>query len=185
MIIFHWNFEKTLHAAGVLLREHHGRMDRIRLLKLLYIADRELLTEMGRTLTGDTALAMKRGPVLRGVYGLIKSEHPASSDWQAVVKNDHYEVVLAEPVGTGRLTKAEHKKLLELCERFRDTDSEELSELTHEFPEWIAAFDSHHPDTPNVIAWEAVLEANGDHDLIAEVERDIQFREMADMAFGD
>ena len=40
---FRFDFEKTLQAAGVLLNLDGSRMDRIRLLKLLYIADRELL----------------------------------------------------------------------------------------------------------------------------------------------
>lgn len=52
MIAFSFNFEKALQAAGVVLGEHHGRMKSIRLLKILYIADRELLAETGRTLTG-------------------------------------------------------------------------------------------------------------------------------------
>ena len=69
---FRFDFLKTLQASGVLLQLDANRMAYIRLLKLLYIADRELLAETGRTLTGDEAVAMKNGPVLSRVYDLIK-----------------------------------------------------------------------------------------------------------------
>ena len=58
---FRFSFEKSLQAAGVLLGLDGGRMERIRLLKLLYIADRELLAESGRTITGDRAVALITG----------------------------------------------------------------------------------------------------------------------------
>ena len=51
-IMFRFDFDKALQAAGVLLSLDGDRMERIRLLKLLYIADRELLVE---TLTGVTS----------------------------------------------------------------------------------------------------------------------------------
>ena len=69
---FDFDLAKTVQAAALLLREHHNRMEYIRLLKLLSIADREMLARRGRTLTGDRAVAMKRGPVLSTVYDLIK-----------------------------------------------------------------------------------------------------------------
>ena len=50
---FRFDYDKALQAAGVLLSLDGDRMERIRLLKLLYIADRELLAETGRTITGD------------------------------------------------------------------------------------------------------------------------------------
>ena len=54
---FHFDFDKTLQAAGVLLDADDKRMEYMRLLKLLYVTDRESLAETGRTLTGDRAVA--------------------------------------------------------------------------------------------------------------------------------
>jgi hypothetical protein len=61
---FRFKFERSLQAAGVLLGLDGNRMQRIRLLKPLYIADRELLSETGRTITGDRGVDMDHGPVL-------------------------------------------------------------------------------------------------------------------------
>ena len=61
---FRFNFERALQASAYLLRLDGKRMGYLRLLKLLYIADREWLAETGESITGDRAYAMKYGPVL-------------------------------------------------------------------------------------------------------------------------
>ena len=185
MITFTFGFAKTVQAAGVVLREHHGRMEYLRLLKILYIADRELLAETGRTLTGDRAVAMKNGPVLSEVYDLIKGQTARAGEWDASVRTEKYEVVLREPVSLGKLTKAEVNKLRELCDRYRDTNSYDLSELTHDFTEWSEVFDAKNPKPPRPIAWESALTGQGRGGLIGEVEERLRGRELAAVAFGE
>ncbi|WP_088255859.1 Panacea domain-containing protein [Fimbriiglobus ruber] len=186
MLNYKFNFQKTLQASAVILGDHHGRMEYIRLLKLLYIADRELLAETGRTLTGDHAVAMKRGPVLSAVYELVKNQGAADQvkAWSDAVHRDGYEVVLSGDVGITRLTKAEAKKLHDVCNRFRDTDSEGLSDLTHEFQEWSDVFDTRNPNSCYPIRWESALAAQGAADLIEEAENALREQELADTAFG-
>ncbi len=184
MLTFKFNLPKTIQASAALLRQHGDRMDRMRLLRLLYIADRELLAETGRTLTGDRVDAMEKGPVLRTVYDLIKGQGADAGAWQAVVPSDGSQVALAQATGFGNLTKAELSKAEELCERYRDTDTEDLSKLTHGFAEWI---DNYKPDRPPAsypITWDEVLVAQNAGDLIDEVEADIRDRELVDAAFG-
>ncbi len=53
--------EKTIQAIGVLFRaDRVKRMNYMRLLKLLYIADRESLQETGRPITGGAITARER-----------------------------------------------------------------------------------------------------------------------------
>jgi hypothetical protein len=54
-----FNFKRTLQASAYLLRLDGKRMPYMRLLKLLYIADREWLAEMGESITGDRAYAIR------------------------------------------------------------------------------------------------------------------------------
>ena len=56
-------------------------MNSMRLLKLLYIADRESLRETGRPITGGPVIAMERGPVLKEVYDLILGQHREMPLW--------------------------------------------------------------------------------------------------------
>ena len=74
-MILHFNITKTIQASAVLLKaDPNHSMSRLRLLKLLYIADRESLTERARPITGDYPVAMDHGPVLSNTYNLIKGE---------------------------------------------------------------------------------------------------------------
>src|SRR5262245_9212871 len=59
---------KAIQAAAVLLRFDDGAMDYLRLLKLLYIADREALRETGRPISYSRTIAMDNGPLSSEVY---------------------------------------------------------------------------------------------------------------------
>ena len=58
------------------------RDDYTRILKLLYLAEKECLAQRGRPLLGDEIFAMQHGPVLSAVYDLIQNRHFDSADWK-------------------------------------------------------------------------------------------------------
>jgi uncharacterized phage-associated protein len=93
---FRFDLEKTIQAVGLLLKLEGSPISRLRLLKLLYIADRELLVESGRPLTGDIALAMKYGPVLSRVYDYIKGIVRDGESWHEHFENAGYKVCLTK-----------------------------------------------------------------------------------------
>jgi uncharacterized phage-associated protein len=179
---FRFNFEKTLQATGILLSLDEKRMDRIRLLKLLYIADRELLAEVGRPLTGDPPVAMKYGPVPSTVYDLVKGVAGRTTEWSRHIVSTDYSVALREDPGRGKLSKREIEKLIEVTERYRGLDDFELSELTHSFPEWAKHYKE---DTSIPIPWGEILEAQGKGELGEVVERDEAAGRFLDAVFGN
>ena len=79
---FRFDFEKSLQAAAYLLHLEEGRMSYLRLLKLLYIAERELLAQKATLLTGDIYKAMEHGPVLSHIFDLIKGKGSQSMEWE-------------------------------------------------------------------------------------------------------
>ncbi|HEX8199181.1 MAG TPA: Panacea domain-containing protein [Isosphaeraceae bacterium] len=178
---FRFNFEKTLQAAGVLLCLDGDRMERIRLLKLLYIADRELLTETGRTLTGDRAVAMTHGPVLSRVYDLLKGEAARAGEWGRSIHSEGHAVVLRDDPGRGELSRREVEKLTEVTERFRNTDDWTLSEATHGFEEWS---NNYVEGTSTPIPWLDVLVAENKEELVEIIERDEADRRYLDDLLG-
>jgi uncharacterized phage-associated protein len=165
---------RTIQAAAVLLKTSPShRMSRLRLLKLLYIADRETLQEAGRPITGDRAVAMKNGPVLSRTYDLIKGADLAAPEWERFFRNaDRWEVELIDEPGVGELSKYEIEKLQDVACRFEACDDWEVAEHTHGFPEW----QKNRPDgnTQRPIPLEDLLEAVGlaEHqsDLLAEAQ---------------
>ena len=63
---------KTINAVLYIV-ERLKRKDFHKIFKLLYFADREHLNVYGRTITGDTYIAMADGPVPSNLYDILKS----------------------------------------------------------------------------------------------------------------
>lgn len=136
---FVFDIPKAIQAVGVLLRSSMGRrMNYLRLLKLLYIADRESLHDKGRPITGSRAVAMPRGPVPTAVTNFIRGPHVEMPRWNKYFRVDGYEIgrTDAEP-DIGELTRYELEKLEEIIRRYRDKDEWAMVQETHKFPEWI------------------------------------------------
>jgi uncharacterized phage-associated protein len=129
---------KIIQAIAVLLHSDRcHRMSYLRLLKLLYIADRESWAQTGHGMFGDKVVAMKHGPVLSGVYYLVESNHPESAIWNEFLRKDGYQLELIDDPGTGELSPYEENKLREIAERFKDADEWDVVNVTHTFPEWL------------------------------------------------
>src|SRR5439155_24406623 len=127
-------------AAAILRREETRMMPYMRLLKLLYIADRESMRDTGRPITGDQAIAMTYGPVLQGVYNLIRNTHYESWRWSKFFQTSGYKIKMTKDPGAGRLSRYELEKLREVVERYAVVDDFDLVEETHGFEEWRANF---------------------------------------------
>jgi uncharacterized phage-associated protein len=137
-MIFRFNIAKTIQASAVLLKaEQTNRMSRLRLLKLLYISDREALTERARPITGDRPVAMDHGPVLTNTYDLIKGEDFLATEWDKYIKREGRDAVLTSDPGVGDLSRYEIAKLHDVARRFQDRDDWDVAEFTHTFDEWI------------------------------------------------
>ena len=176
-----FNEKRTLQAIAELLKLHSiARMNYMRLLKLLYIADREMLATHALPITGDAVVAMERGPVLSRTYDLILANE---GDWAKFVIKDHYDLVLVNDPGKSQLSKAILAKLREVTDRYQDKDEWDMVEETHKLAEWQKSFPlgskSSHP-----IRWEDVLIAQGKEKLIPEVEKDERASVLFDDIFG-
>lgn len=180
---FRFDFTRTVQAAGVLLEfEKTRRMSYLRLLKLLYVADRELLAERGRTITGDRVVAMEHGPVLSKLLDLIKGVRPESGEWDRFIHREDYSVQLASEPGRGKLSRQEVQKLQDVSERYRNLSDWQLVRELHKLPEWIEAYHGDKSSYP--ISWENVLAAQGKAGMIENVVKEERTRAVLDHIFG-
>lgn len=132
---FRFNERKATAAAAVLLAQEGGTMDYMRLVKLLYLAERESLSRLGHPLAGDTYYALDQGPVLSHVLDLCK--HRLSGAWAAQIERSGlWAVRLATTPDLGSLSPAEVAVLEDVAKTHRDLDQWELSTLMHGLPEW-------------------------------------------------
>lgn len=151
---------KAIQACAVLLKAEPGHcMGRLRLLKLLYIAERESLAKTRRFITNDTVVAMDHGPVLSHTYNLIKGEVIASPTWDEFFESQAYKVKLRQDPGLGELSRREIAKLHEVSEHYANVEDWTVRDLTHLFPEW----DKNQPPkgSSKRIPLDDILEATG------------------------
>ena len=150
--------------------ESPHRLSRLRLLKLLYIADRESLQERARPISGDRPVAMDHGPVLTNTDDLIKGEAYFSRQWEQYIQSERRDAVLISDPGVGDLSKYEIANLHSVAHRFQDCNDWEVAEYTHTFPDWVK--NKPQKGSCNPIPIEDVLSATGTLELKGKLAAD-------------
>lgn len=140
MITFKFNEIKTTQAASLFLKKSDGKMSYMKLIKLLYLVDRQALMLWERPLTGDTYFSMKHGPVLSNVLDIISNggDPENSSYWYKYISQpEEYNVELKELPEIDTLSQREIELINEIFEKFKDFDRWDMVKLCHEIlPEW-------------------------------------------------
>jgi uncharacterized phage-associated protein len=165
---------RTAQAAACLVSLGGGEMNYMKLIKLLYLSDREALIKTGLPITGDRWVSMPRGPVLSNTLDLIKeSDGRADSPW--------HEWLITRAARRSVAVRGNDPEYDELSQFHIDTlngvfakwgalDQWQLQDLTHKLPEW---------EDPNgssvTIDPRAVLEHEGvSPERIEDIERDAE-----------
>ncbi len=188
MIHFPFNFNKALQAVCyVLATAPEKRMNYTKLLKLLYIADREMLKAKGRPITCDTVVAMPNGPVLDTIYGMIKGAVKRFSDSDVpffgrfVEGVDDFEVRLLDDPGTGLLSEIEIKILRKVTDQYKNHSFQDMIDICHQFPEWRK---NDPGDSMKPLPIEDILIAVGCKDWIDRIREESAMLEAASHTFG-
>lgn len=178
------NAEKAMQSLGVLLRESKTlSMGKMRLLKLLYIAERETIKETGRPLLGSRLVAMDHGPLHSTVLDMINGQHQSEQRFSEVFFRLGYLVQLENDPGVSELSRYEIAKLQEVAQRYAHLDDSPLAhEVTHEFQEWKKA---HVQGTSRLISLGDVARAVGRADDIQAIQQDEQDRAAFDQIFSE
>ena len=115
-------------------------MSYMKLIKLLYLADREALARWGRPITTDTYFSMSKGPVLSHILDLIDEGPPPEEEpsfWaQHIISSGNYEVSLKEDPNDDLLSEAEEELLDSVFQSYGCLNRWKLVDLVHKFPEW-------------------------------------------------
>ena len=172
---------KVTEAAGYLLRLAGGQEFHMKLLKLLYIADRTALARWGFFLSEDSHVSMEYGPVLSNTFNLIKGERPGDFWRSHISLRVQNKVRLLKPTSTDTLSRAEERLLDEVYAKFGQIERFNLSEMTHkDFPEWRDPGKSSIPISPREI-----LEAqNVPDEEIRAILKDLRVSENVERALG-
>ena len=156
---FPFDAKKAVQAMAILYSlERAKSVPYYRLLKLLYIANREHFREKRTPIVGGRPVAMNAGPLSSPVYDLIKGVHHDSRAWnQHFDKHTRYVELLDHP-GNDELSKREIRKLQEVSARYSLMSDSEIGDLTHDFPEYKKNFEK---DTSRSIPLTDLINAVG------------------------
>ena len=176
--MFRFNAKKAVQAAGVLLDVEGGRMSYFRLLKLLYIADRESIKETGYPITLSHAAALDHGPILSEIYDLIKGSRADEKEWSTYIKTHGHQVTLIQDPGRGKLSRFDICKLREVSERYEPLSEWEIAELTHEFKEYKDNKPDQNSSRPIPIA--DIINAVGQGEFKDEILNDLRIKAKID-----
>jgi uncharacterized phage-associated protein len=171
----HFNETKATQAASRFLTLEGGKMQYIKLIKLLYLLDRAALLKWGRPVTTDRYISMAYGPVVHNVYELIiepRAVPNVGEIWRRHISpKSHFLVRLVKDPGVGELSRAEEKLIVSIFKKFGAKHWSELVEFSHTFAEWRI------PGTQKATQIDVrdILKAgNYTAGEIAEVERDLE-----------
>jgi uncharacterized phage-associated protein len=132
--------DRATQAAGRLLKLQGGKMNVLKLIKLLYLVDRAALIRFGRPVTFDSYFSMPHGPVLSITLDRINSEpNPAvRSYWHSYIsERQGYDVELTAAVPHDQLSQAEEELIDEVSVQFGKMTQWQFRDWCHEhLPEW-------------------------------------------------
>ena len=137
-----FNQRKVAQMAAFLLDRGRGQMNYLKLMKLLYLADRESMRRHGEPISGDRYVSMDHGPVLSQTFNLIKGavefEEGGWNHW--IADKADYEVSLRRKVSLDaldELSEADIEVLRDIHSKYGRMNVWKLRDHTHDrCPEW-------------------------------------------------
>ena len=136
-----FNLEKIIQACNYLLKKNDFSLNYTKLIKILYLADKESLKGSLQTITGDTYVSMDNGPVLSKLYDLIKGRYKnkdAQNLWDSRFIRDEYNLIAAtDRIPQSELSAFEMKILDQIYLHFKKFSLGEIINYVHKnCPEW-------------------------------------------------
>ena len=170
---FRFNISKATEAACLLLQRSGGRMNVMKLVKLLYLLDRLSLDRRGTPVIGDDYLSMCNGPVTSEVLDLLNEgrlyREPNRRWEQCISDRENHEVALLKMPEREEVSDTEVKLLDEIWASHEHQSQWQLVDWCHEHcKEWTSVSSG-----KARISVEQIAEALGkDSNEIARVSRE-------------
>lgn len=136
--------ESTIIEALYYILRRIKKADKIKLVKLLYLADKYHLIRYGRTITDDDYYAMPYGPVGTTVkdvlsidsFNMSEKGFKYSSKLLEKIDKNHFQANPNARATFDMLSETDKEALDFVIEHFGRMSSWKLKEYTHNYPEW-------------------------------------------------
>lgn len=128
--------QKVLEIITYLLSLNDNQMDKLKLIKELYLIDRLSIQETNISVTGDEYFNLPHGPALSNTLNLI-DDIPNNNEWAEYLKIEQpYTIKLIKPFNQGMLSQKDKEYTEAISEKYKNYSSSQLRNYTHTLPEW-------------------------------------------------
>lgn len=145
-----FNYKKAVQALNFFAIKEGGSINKMKALKLVWLSDRLHLRQYSRTITGDIYFALKNGPVASTTRNLMEDweigdcHHLWSLETiERVYRNlfitqgqDNYFFDSIKNLDEKVFSKTDLEILTTIYDKYGHLTEFQLSDLSHEFPEW-------------------------------------------------
>ncbi len=141
-MLLEFDYKKATQAINYLAKKEGGTIDKLKLIKLVYFADRYHLRRYGRPVINDAYFAMQLGPVGSSVKDIAEFSDFLDDSEREYATNfigrggDANTVVSIAEVDNKIFSESEIEALDFSYKEFGENDALELVNITHRYPEW-------------------------------------------------
>lgn len=133
---------KVAQMSAFFIKKEGGRMPHLKLIKLLYLSDRESMNQWDFPISYDSMSSLNFGPILSNTLNYINGQKRNSENWDKWISDkSNHEVALStnfnDVEDLDELSEIETDVMSEVWDTFGKYDQWELCEITHKnCPEW-------------------------------------------------
>jgi hypothetical protein len=139
--VFPFDRQKATEAAAEFIRLAGGKINILKLTKLMYLLDREALERIGVPVVGGRYVSMEHGPVTSEVLNSINHERGEGTgvwDEEITPRTDHEVAIRKRDGSCVHLSRKEQAIIGELHEQHKNRDQYELRDWCHKnCKEWV------------------------------------------------
>lgn len=140
-MMLEFDYKKATQAINYLTVREGGQIEKLKLIKLVYLADRYHLRRYGRPMMNDAYFAMPYGPVGSSVKDIAEFSgflDDSERDYASIFieKRDTNKVVSIAKVDTAVFSESEVEALDFSYTEFGGQTASSLVDITHLYPEW-------------------------------------------------
>lgn len=137
MIVSGFNVRKAAQVVAFFAREQGGKINVLKLIKLVYLADRESMKQFDAPILYDHMVAMAHGPVNSATLDLVNGMAVEVEGWAEFVgERQGHEVPLTHPVADtdlDELSKRDLRVLAAVWAEFGQMGQYQIRDYTHRY----------------------------------------------------
>ena len=137
-----FDYKKATQAINFLAKKEGGKINKMKVIKLIYFAERYHLRKYGRLITNDRYLAMSWGPVGSTIKDILEFSDfmdPQEKEYaESFISqtNNKYTIESTNEVDKDPFSETDIEALEFSYNNFGEFDQYKLAKISHFYPEW-------------------------------------------------